>query len=124
MPVEKCPSVETIIVLERANSHPFMKHDRDFWWHNEMKKVEPVCPAEEMAAEDLLFILYTSGSTGKPKGMVHTIRRLHGFCELYFSNGLSIQARTIIGVQLISLGSRVTLILFMDRYQQVQLRSC
>jgi len=71
--VEKCLSVETIIVLERANSHPFMKHDRDFWWHSEMKKVEPVCPAEEMDAEDLLFILYTSGSTGKPKGMVHTI---------------------------------------------------
>jgi len=71
--VEKCLSVETIIVLERANSHPFMKHDRDFWWHSEMKKVEPVCPAKEMDAEDLLFILYTSGSTGKPKGMVHTI---------------------------------------------------
>ena len=30
------------------------------------------CPAEEMAAEDPLFILYTSGSTGKPKGVVHT----------------------------------------------------
>lgn len=71
--VEKCPSVETIIVLERAKSHPFMKHDRDFWWQSEMKKVDPVCPPEEMDAEDLLFILYTSGSTGKPKGMVHTI---------------------------------------------------
>jgi acetyl-CoA synthetase len=71
--VEKCPSVETIIVFERARSHPFMKHDRDFWWHNEMKKAEPVCLPEEMDAEDLLFILYTSGSTGKPKGMVHTI---------------------------------------------------
>jgi len=71
--IEKCPSVETVIVLERVNSHPFMKHDRDFWWDKEMKKVEPLCPAEEMDAEDLLFILYTSGSTGKPKGMVHTI---------------------------------------------------
>jgi acetyl-CoA synthetase len=29
-------------------------------------------PAEEMDAEDPLFILYTSGSTGKPKGVVHT----------------------------------------------------
>jgi len=29
--------------------------------------------AEEMDAEDPLFILYTSGSTGKPKGVVHTI---------------------------------------------------
>ena len=70
--IEKCPSVEKVIVLERTQSHPEMKHDRDFWWHSEMKKVEPVCPAEEMDAEDLLFILYTSGSTGKPKGMVHT----------------------------------------------------
>ena len=30
------------------------------------------CPAEEMDAEDPLFILYTSGSTGKPKGVLHT----------------------------------------------------
>jgi acetyl-CoA synthetase len=30
------------------------------------------CPAEEMGAEDPLFVLYTSGSTGKPKGVVHT----------------------------------------------------
>ena len=29
------------------------------------------CPAEEMDAEDPLFLLYTSGSTGKPKGVVH-----------------------------------------------------
>ncbi len=70
--IEKCPSVEKVIVLERTQSHPEMKHDRDFWWHTEMKKTEPVCVAEEMDAEDLLFILYTSGSTGKPKGMVHT----------------------------------------------------
>ena len=30
------------------------------------------CPAEEMNAEDPMFILYTSGSTGKPKGVLHT----------------------------------------------------
>jgi acetyl-CoA synthetase len=49
---------------------------RDVWWENEIKKVEkqgnPDFPAEEMDAEDMLFILYTSGSTGKPKGVVHT----------------------------------------------------
>ena len=93
--VEKCPSVETIIVLERANSHPFMKHDRDFWWHNEMKKVEPVCPAEEMDAEDLLFILYTSGSTGKPKGMVHTIGGYMVFVNYTFRTTFQYKPRQI-----------------------------
>jgi acetyl-CoA synthetase len=50
---------------------------RDVWWEDEVKKVEtmgnPDVPAEEMDAEDPLFILYTSGSTGKPKGVVHTV---------------------------------------------------
>jgi acetyl-CoA synthetase len=50
---------------------------RDVWWEDEIKKIEtmgnPDCPAEEMDAEDPLFILYTSGSTGKPKGVVHTV---------------------------------------------------
>ena len=49
-----------------------MKAGRDVWWHDELVKVDDICPAEEMDAEDMLFILYTSGSTGKPKGMVHT----------------------------------------------------
>ncbi len=71
--IEQCPTIEKVIVLERNQSKPLMKNGRDFWWHDEMRKVKPLCPAEEMDAEDLLFILYTSGSTGKPKGMVHTI---------------------------------------------------
>ncbi|MEJ7647293.1 MAG: acetate--CoA ligase [Chryseolinea sp.] len=68
----KCPTISTSIVLESLKSKPTMKADRDYWWHDEMDKAGSDCPAEEMAAEDLLFILYTSGSTGKPKGMVHT----------------------------------------------------
>jgi len=67
-----CPSVEKVIVLERTQTHPNMKPGRDLWWHDEIKKASPVSEAEEMDAEDVLFILYTSGSTGKPKGMVHT----------------------------------------------------
>ena len=54
---------------------------RDVWWEDEMEYAETQvekqgvvsCPAEEMDAEDPLFILYTSGSTGKPKGVVHTV---------------------------------------------------
>jgi acetyl-CoA synthetase len=37
----------------------------------ELLKFPDQCSAEEMEAEDSLFILYTSGSTGKPKGVVH-----------------------------------------------------
>ncbi len=68
----KCPSVETCIVYKRTGAAVQMKPGRDFWWESEMEKAGAVCPAEEMDAEDPLFILYTSGSTGKPKGMVHT----------------------------------------------------
>ncbi len=70
--LDKSPSVEKCIVLERTKTKINMKPARDLWWHDEMQKVNAQCPAEEMDAEDLLFILYTSGSTGKPKGMVHT----------------------------------------------------
>jgi acetyl-CoA synthetase len=70
--LEKCPTVGTVLVAERINSKPKLKTGRDFWWNEEIKKVDDDCPAEEMDSEDLLFILYTSGSTGKPKGMVHT----------------------------------------------------
>jgi acetyl-CoA synthetase len=37
----------------------------------DMMKFPPECPAEDMDAEDPLFLLYTSGSTGKPKGVLH-----------------------------------------------------
>jgi acetyl-CoA synthetase len=70
--MENCPSVQKVVVLEHTKSGVALTPNRDLWWHDEMKKVNDDCPAEEMDAEDLLFILYTSGSTGKPKGMVHT----------------------------------------------------
>ena len=67
-----CPSVKKVIVLSRTRTPVSMIKDRDVWWDDEMKEVDADCPAEEMDAEDMLFILYTSGSTGKPKGVVHT----------------------------------------------------
>ncbi|MEB0302989.1 AMP-binding protein, partial [Mucilaginibacter sp. 5C4] len=72
----QCPSIKKVIVLTRSHTPVSMIKGRDVWWEDEVKKVEtqgnPDCPAEEMDAEDMLFILYTSGSTGKPKGVVHT----------------------------------------------------
>ncbi len=71
-----CPSVKRVIVLTRTRTPVSMIKGRDVWWEDEIKKVETQgttdCEAEEMDAEDMLFILYTSGSTGKPKGVVHT----------------------------------------------------
>ncbi len=68
----KCPEVSTVIVFPHAKNNDAMKAGRDIWWADAMAGASSECPAEEMDAEDPLFILYTSGSTGKPKGMVHT----------------------------------------------------
>ncbi|MDF2186972.1 acetate--CoA ligase [Paraflavitalea sp. CAU 1676] len=72
----QCPFVKRVVVLTRTRTAVSMLKGRDVWWEDEVKKVETQgnhdCPAEEMDAEDMLFILYTSGSTGKPKGVVHT----------------------------------------------------
>ena len=72
----QCKFVKKVIVLTRTRTPVSMIKGRDVWWEDEIRKVEtmgnPDCPAEEMDAEDKLFILYTSGSTGKPKGVVHS----------------------------------------------------
>jgi acetyl-CoA synthetase len=82
--LEQCPEVEKVIVVEHTKTQPEMKSGRDAWWHDEIKKVNSFCEAEEMDAEDMLFILYTSGSTGKPKGMVHTCGGYMVYCNYTF----------------------------------------
>jgi acetyl-CoA synthetase len=68
----QCPDVSTVIVVARTSSGVAMQDGRDVWYHEAKAAVDADCPAEEMNAEDPLFILYTSGSTGKPKGVLHT----------------------------------------------------
>ncbi len=66
-------TVENVVVIKVDDADQCnMQDGRDVWYHDEMEKASADCPAEEMNAEDPLFILYTSGSTGKPKGVVHT----------------------------------------------------
>jgi acetyl-CoA synthetase len=67
-----CPTVQKVLVVQRTKQEIPMVADRDLWWHEIQPTVSADCPAEEMDAEDMLFVLYTSGSTGKPKGIVHT----------------------------------------------------
>jgi acetyl-CoA synthetase len=67
-----CSSVEAVLVVRHVGNDVAMDEGRDHWWHDAREAASADCPAEEMGAEDPLFILYTSGSTGKPKGVLHT----------------------------------------------------
>lgn len=70
--LDLCGGVEKVLVVRRTNTESAMRAGRDIWYHEAYASVSDDCPAEEMNAEDPLFILYTSGSTGKPKGVLHT----------------------------------------------------
>ena len=70
--LESCPNVHSVIVVRNTTADIAWFDDRDVWYHEAAAAVTDECPAEQMDAEDPLFILYTSGSTGKPKGVLHT----------------------------------------------------
>ena len=70
--LESCPQVDTCIVVRRGGDPVKWVDGRDVWYHEAVGAASVDCPAEEMDADDPLFILYTSGSTGKPKGVLHT----------------------------------------------------
>ena len=70
--LESCPDCTSCFVVRRTGGDIDMKEGRDIWYHEAVADASDDCPAEEMGAEDPMFILYTSGSTGKPKGVLHT----------------------------------------------------
>ena len=84
--LEKCPSVEKMLVVKRTNGQVTMKEGRDLWLQPLLNEAMSTSVAEIMDAEDPLFILYTSGSTGKPKGMVHTTAGYMVFTAYTFKN--------------------------------------
>ncbi len=70
--MSECPNIHTCVVIRRTGGNVNWQQGRDVWYDELMADASADCPAEEMDAEDPLFILYTSGSTGKPKGVLHT----------------------------------------------------
>ncbi|MGB2283328.1 MAG: AMP-binding protein, partial [Candidatus Puniceispirillaceae bacterium] len=70
--LENCPDCTSCFVVRRTGNAVEMQDGRDIWYHEAIADMSDDCPAEEMSAEDPMFILYTSGSTGKPKGVLHT----------------------------------------------------
>jgi len=63
----QCPNVHTVIVVRHTGADVPWKNGRDIVCQEALARASADCPAEEMDAEDPLFILYTSGSTGKPE---------------------------------------------------------
>ena len=70
--LKSCPDCKAVIVVKRTGGAIDWVEGRDVWYEDAMRTAAADCPAEEMNAEDPMFILYTSGSTGKPKGVLHT----------------------------------------------------
>jgi acetyl-CoA synthetase len=69
------PSIHTVthvLVVRHTYADVQWNDERDVDYSARTQAASNNCPAQEMNAEDPLFILYTSGSTGKPKGVLHT----------------------------------------------------
>lgn len=96
-------TIKKVIVYTRTRTPVSMLKGRDVWWEDEMEHAEQQVeqngkvsfPAEEMDAEDPLFILYTSGSTGKPKGVVHSTAGYMVWTNYTFINTFQYQPKQI-----------------------------
>ena len=66
------PTLQHMIIQNRANLDIEMLPDRDHWWHEIIPTQSDQAQTEITSAEDTLMIIYTSGTTGHPKGAVHT----------------------------------------------------
>jgi acetyl-CoA synthetase len=67
-----CPTLRSVVVVDRCGTDIAMTDGRDHWWDDVMSTAAPTCAPVPVDAEQLLYLLYTSGTTAKPKGIMHT----------------------------------------------------
>ena len=67
-----CPTMRSVVVVDRCGTDVAMTDGRDHWWDDLMSTAAPHCAPVPVDSEQLLYLLYTSGTTAKPKGIMHT----------------------------------------------------
>ncbi len=70
--VDQVPSVEHVVVVQRAGNEIPWSEGRDRWWHHLVAGQPITATTTPTNAEDVVMLIYTSGTTGQPKGAVHT----------------------------------------------------
>lgn len=70
--VDQVPTVEHVVVVQRAGNEIPWSEGRDRWWHHLVGGQPMTAPTAPTSAEDVVMLIYTSGTTGRPKGAVHT----------------------------------------------------
>jgi acetyl-CoA synthetase len=70
--VATCPTVRSVVVVDRCGGDVDMTDGRDHWYDDLMSATPVGVPPVSVDSEQLLFLLYTSGTTARPKGIMHT----------------------------------------------------
>jgi len=65
------PSVQNVVVWQRAGTGCSMTAGRDVWWHEAVEGRPGTLEPVDVDAEAPYLIAYTSGTTGRPKGALH-----------------------------------------------------
>jgi len=70
--VVQCPTVRSVVVVNRCGTDVEMVDGRDHWWHELVDSASAHFEPVALDSEHLMFLLYTSGTTARPKGIMHT----------------------------------------------------